>query len=351
MSKLYLENGYLNFDWIITQSVKKHCPFIFIVGGRGTGKTYGALKHCVENDRHFVFMRSLDKQIDLLYSPELMPFNAINEDLNVNIQPNKINKYVTGFYNSTLSDDGKYIPEGRPQCIALALSTISSLRGFDSSGYNDLLIYDEFIPEPQERRVKEAGKAFLNAIETIGRNREIQGKAPMQVLCLANANTISNDIFVTLKLVTKAESMMRSGQEISYLESRGIMLIMLRFSPISKFKAETSLYRMAEGTDFYDMALNNNFMCYEANAVKSEDLRQYTLLVSVGELHIYRHKSKARYYVSAHRSGTAPEYTSGNNGLRTFRANYRILWSYYCSGWITFETYTLQVLFEKYFHS
>ena len=37
---LYLPNGYVDIRWILAQGL----PFNFLVGGRGTGKTYGALK-------------------------------------------------------------------------------------------------------------------------------------------------------------------------------------------------------------------------------------------------------------------------------------------------------------------
>ena len=46
---LYLKSGYLNYSEVLDSGV----PFIFIVGGRGTGKTYGALKWVHENIEAF----------------------------------------------------------------------------------------------------------------------------------------------------------------------------------------------------------------------------------------------------------------------------------------------------------
>ena len=42
--ELYLDSGYLNAKWVIDLPY----PFVFCVGGRGTGKTYGALDTCVQ---------------------------------------------------------------------------------------------------------------------------------------------------------------------------------------------------------------------------------------------------------------------------------------------------------------
>ena len=51
--KLYQESGYVNIAGILSLDV----PFNFVVGGRGTGKTYTSLDYVVENDIKFMFMR------------------------------------------------------------------------------------------------------------------------------------------------------------------------------------------------------------------------------------------------------------------------------------------------------
>ena len=94
----------------------------------------------------------------------------------------------------------------------LALSTISNVRGFDATD-RDVLIYDEFIPERHERPIKDEATAFFNAIETIQRNRELEGKDPLTVLCLANANELANPLFIELKLVKRAMALIRKGIE------------------------------------------------------------------------------------------------------------------------------------------
>lgn len=54
MIKLYTDEGWPNFsedDGILSTGA----PIIFIWGGRGTGKTYGAIKHVHEKRKIFVF--------------------------------------------------------------------------------------------------------------------------------------------------------------------------------------------------------------------------------------------------------------------------------------------------------
>ena len=76
----YTDKGYINFDHIM----ENKAPFIFIVGGRGSGKTYGALKYALENNRVFFFMRRTQTQIDLIKNDAFSPFKAVDPSIMVN---------------------------------------------------------------------------------------------------------------------------------------------------------------------------------------------------------------------------------------------------------------------------
>ena len=65
--KLFLENGYLNIPWILSRGY----AFNIIVGGRGTGKTYGAIQHFVKEGIYTIYMRRTQTQADVSMSPEL----------------------------------------------------------------------------------------------------------------------------------------------------------------------------------------------------------------------------------------------------------------------------------------
>lgn len=335
---LYDENGYLDIKSILATDI----PYIFIVGGRGIGKTYGALKEAYENDIFFMYMRRTQSQVDLVNKKEFNPFRSYSEDTGVVIEPKTFTKYNSVFQEILDEETTRDIG------YTCALSTISNLRSFDASNV-DLLIYDEFIAEKHERPIKYEGNAFLNAIETIGRNRELKGKKPLQVLCLANAMDLANPIFLELGLVNVAMKMRQTGRTCQYDLKRGYMLINLDITPIGRKKQDTALYRLSSGdSEFARMALENDYSFEEIGDIRSRSLKEYTPLVSCGEICIYRHKSDRLYYVSAHKSGTPVEFTSGESDRVRFRKMYGYLIVAHIHNRVEFESYECQVLFERY---
>ena len=333
---IYLSSGYLDIEKILSYRQ----PFNFCVGGRATGKTYGSLLTAYNNRIRFILMRRTQTQCDLINKPEFNPYKAINQDIGSNITVKSVSKY-----NSKIIEE--FEESENILGYTCALSTISNMRGFDASDVQ-LLIYDEFIPEKHERPLKNEGSAFLNAYETINRNRELKGSDPVQVLCLANAFNIANPIFLELGLVGRCEKMKNSGQELYIDKDRGILIVMLYNSRISKAKADTALYRLSSGS-YSDMALSNDFIYNSTDNIKSLALKEYTLICTVGEISIYRHKSRRTYYVSEHRTGTAPQYKSDEVNLMRYRKNHgMLLYSAYMRNNITFENMLTKSLFELY---
>jgi hypothetical protein len=340
---IYDESGYIDIRKILSLKI----PFVFIVGGRGTGKTYGGLKVMIEDEKQFMYMRRTQTQADLINKPEFSPFKSLNEDFNWHIGTESLSKYNAGFYMME-EQDGKIVSHGTPIGYTCALSTISNLRGFDASDV-DVLIYDEFIPEKHERPIKGEGAAFFNAYETINRNRELKGKNPLQVLCFANANDLANPIFMELGLVCKAEQMKRKRQEISIDRERGILLIILDSSPISQKKKVTALYRLTKGTSFEHMSLGNDFSGDAPGRISSRPLAEYKPIVAIGEICIYEHKANSSYYISTHTSGTPPYYSMGDAEKARFRRVYQWVWDEYMENNIEFEEYLCEILLTKIF--
>lgn len=333
--KLYSENGYVNISEILSENL----PFNFIVGGRATGKTYTSLKTVVEENIVFMYMRRTQSQADLINKKEFSPFKTLNRDLGWNITTNQISKYNAGFYNGDADT---------PIGYTCALSTISNIRGFDAQEV-ELLIYDEFIPEKHERPIKNEGSAFLNAYETINRNRELKGLRPLQVICLANANDLSNPIFIELGLVRKAEQMKRRGQEISIDKNRGIGIFMLSESPISSAKKNTALYKLTSGSEFERMSIQNDFTERDYSNIVNRPLMEYRPIVTVGELCIYEHKSTRKLYVSTHKIGSPPTFSSGSCDLSRFSRSYSWIWFEYMANRVEFEEILCEILLTKYF--
>lgn len=338
--KLYQKSGYVNIRGILDLQL----PFNFCIGGRATGKTYTTLKTVKEDCIPFFFMRRTQAQADLINKPEFSPFKTVNKDNNWNIVSKPITKYNAAFYDMTEEAENGYEPIG----FSGALSTMSNVRGFDAQEI-ELLVYDEFIPERHERPIKNEGSALLNAYETINRNRELKGCKPLQMLCLANANDISNPIFLELGLVAIADRMRRNGQEVYINRERGIGIFMLSESPISGKKRETALYKLTRGSEFEQMSIDNNFVgCDYSNIVK-RPLIEYKPIVAVGEICIYSHKNNGKLYVSTHLTGSPKQYTSGESDTARFQRTYFWIWEEYMQNNIEFEEILCEILLTKYF--
>lgn len=329
----FLESGYADIESILSVNV----PFVFLIGGRGTGKTYGALKYCIEHNIKIMLMRRTQSQADLINRKEFSPFKAVASDMDVDISVESVNKYSSAFYKDDI-------------CFGYtcALSTISNLRGFDASDVK-LLIYDEFIPEKHERPIKNEGSALLNAYETINRNRELKGQDPLQLLALANANDIANPVFRELGLIDICDKMKQKQNPVYVNKQRGICIVMLDGSSISDQKQHTALYKLVDHGSFNEMSLGNNFAYNDDSNIKSCSINNYRIMAGVGDIYIYKHRSEKTYYISQHKAGSCDYYTAGDVDVERFLKKYgRVLYSAYMSRRIIFESMFDKSMFEWY---
>lgn len=335
--KIYGPEGYVNIKGILEEGY----PFNFLIGGRGTGKTYTTLKTAKEENRLFMLMRRTQSQADLISKPEFSVFKPLNNDLFWDVQVKSISKYNSMFYTVDAQENT------HPVGYTCALSTISNMRGFDASDIQ-LLIYDEFIPEKHERLLKNEADALFNAYETMNRNREIKGISPIQMVCLANANDITNPVFESLHLIRIADRMQKGNTDRWTDEKRGIQLIMLHRSPISRQKANTVLYNLTEGTDFATMAIDNDFNI-DRQHIKPRPLSEYIPVCMIGELCIYRHKSENRLYCSTHLAGVFNrKFSVSDSDKIHYQRTYRNHWSMYISRQVDFDDVLSEKLFVKY---
>ena len=336
--RIFRDDGYLDVE-----SIAGSATYIFMVLARGTGKTFGTLKYAIDSGQKFIYMRRTQTQADMIRTDEMSPFVSLYRELGDDylFRLKAVAKNVTGIYRVK----GE---ELELRGYIMALSTISNVRGFDTSDCS-LLIYDEFIGEKHEKPIRNEGMAFMNALETVGRNRELKGLPPLKVICMANSNDLASPLFIELGLVRHAEKMIRKGIEAMKIPDRDIMLIIAGHSPISAKKAQTSLYRMAGDSAFSQMAIENSFSLEFTEMVESRSLKEYKPLVQVGEICIYQHKSRLLYYVTDHISGHPDRYGSSEIDIRRFANNYYWLKISYFNRHIYFESFVLQVLFERYF--
>lgn len=341
--KIYQESGYLDYPRLIEMGY----PLTIIYGGRGTGKTYGALKYQIhDNPSQFFYMRRTGTQLKAIRKPELNPFGALNQDLGREITLKSTDDYLR------IQDEQDADLDGNPKLIgyAAALSTFANLRGFGAE-WVKRIIYDEFIPEKHEKRMKYEADALWNAWETINRNRELKGMEPAQLVLLSNSNELANPIFMDLQIVEIAQKLRLSGECVYQNRNRGLLLVDMIDSPISRQKADTAIYRaMGKRSEFATMALKNEFVYDDiSDSIRSRNLLQYNPIVRIGEITIYRHKSERGYYVSMHDSGAPDQFGPGETDKKRFVRKYWMIWNRYLDGRVGFESYTVQALFESYY--
>lgn len=333
MGRLYDHNGWVNWDYLMDQEES----FLSVVGARGTGKTYGLFKWLILNRKKFIYLRRLKSQLDECRKDAGNPFKKLNTDLGIDIRPFPLAGSVAFRYDNK---DGDIV------AVGVALSVVANIRGVDYSDY-DFIVFDEFIASDGERPIKNEFSAFLNFYETVNRNRELENRPAVRAVMLGNANKISNPYFSGWHVMKRVLRMIAGDQMVWRSDDHTRMLVLLLHSPISDRKADTVLYKNASG-DFIQMALDNAFRTDET-VIKSEPLREFIHIVSVGEIGIYRHKSDRRYYVSATTYKT-PYYDAFGIGLKMFQQDYYMFRIYYMvSKLFTFESFELELLFRELF--
>ena len=342
---IFTKDGWLN----VPELIKVGMPFIFCTGARGVGKTYGTLDYFRGIESQYIYMRRTMTELDVIIDNEaLNPFAQLNADQNINIGFVRNSKYTALITNREKGENDKLIPCGRPLGLAMALSAVAKMRGFSGIDY-DCLFYDEFIPESHVQKIRNESDAFLNAYETINRNRELFGRKPLQVICMSNSNKLDNALYFGLNLVSKVDEMKRKHKTTSIIRSRGILLVNIEKSPISERKRNTALYRLSEGTSFAEMALDNVYIGEDdATPVVHHNLQEFTPWVAIGELCIYRHKSKMLYYVTTHVSGSPPTYTSAETDCKRFRNAYGIIWSHHMARRVDYDSRICEILLRHY---
>lgn len=347
----YLPSGYIDMSGIIDEP---DLPFKFLWGGRGTGKTFGALEKAKRiheaTGNTFIYLRRTEIQLKEVMKPGNNPFKELNSIYGWNIQPMKQKDYGLCFFDCEEDENGKLkIKNQKPYGYLMALSTVGNIRGLSYSDVS-LIIYDEFMKMPTERTMKNEGFAFADLYESVNRNREMAGKEPLQVICLSNANDLANDIFVYYHLVDRVEFMIKNNK-MQYLDyGRGFALLRFDDSEISKKKQKTALYKFTgENSSYNKFAISNTFKETEIPTIKAQPLNEYKPIVFIHGICIYEHKSEQKYYCTFHKSGSPECYDDSEIDNKRFVRKYIYLWESHLNESVFFETYEIYRIFEKIF--
>lgn len=254
--------------------------FIYLIGARGIGKTYSALKYGLNHK--FMFLRRTQTEVEKVTLDYTQPYKKLNDNGECNVSINYISKLGFG----TFANEDKQIG------YIASLSTFSGLRGIDFSDV-EVIVFDEFIPEPNKPFLKGEYTLFKNVYETINRNRELEGKKAVKCLLMSNATTMRSPILIGDDLVVELQEMILN--DISYREVDNKLLAMPIMDKFVKLKGQTELYKYDKG-EFSKHALLNEFTNDSFFHVERKNLKEFTPFVSIDDIYIYRHKSNSTMY-------------------------------------------------------
>ena len=228
----------------------------FIIGERGCGKSYGAVKHVInrylKTGEEFIYLRRYKTE---LKSSVPKFFDAINAN-------NEFENKLTVKNNTFYCDD-------KPCGYAVCLSTSNILK---STSYAKVktIIFDEFILDKGcYHYLQNEVIQMLDIIETIGRLRDIK------VFFLGNAISITNPYFTYFKLSLPYNS------DIKTFKNGLILVNYIKNEPYREVKKASNFGKLIEGTTYGSYAIDNEFLRDSKAFVKkkTEKARFFFILV------------------------------------------------------------------------
>ena len=282
-----------SYYYNIKDTIKKYpdCWCYIIVGGRNTGKTYSTLKATIDDNFKFIFVKRTDIDVDTLCSEgsankkrlieleyDLSPFADLNDDLGLNVRARKIVKGLGGFWDF---DEENEPIDTKPRGYIFSLNKVGKYKGFGGLRECKWLIFDEFIAQPWERVSREEGNQLMELYKTVSRDRQHRGQPALKLICLANANDISNPIFNTLEITDDVSNMIFEG--IHQYETRGICIELVEDNPdFYEKEKETEIYKAMHDTVWGRMAFDNEFSRNDFTPIKKHfNLKNATPVFSV----------------------------------------------------------------------
>lgn len=339
---IYTKDGWLDIPHINEVADRNGINFIFIIGKRQVGKTYGVLKFMLDSNKSFMFSRRTATELDMLEHNVNSPFEAIAPNMT---RFRKEGKYTAQMEMLETSEEGD---NWKSFGLASALSTIGNIRGFNGKPYTDWVI-DEAIPEVQLFKIRNEKDTFLNAHVTINGNRELEGKPCLRTWLLANSNSLESGILEALNITRVVEKMSLAGVEDRILKDRGIMILMPESKAVIEKRKKTGLMRaISHDSQFARMAFENEFAYNDYSDVRSLPIQNYLPLVSIGEMVINLHKNdKTLYITDTLRARARHIYQDNEAGRRKFNVEFSDVRSAYIQGRVIFNNQKIKNYFKN----
>lgn len=334
--KIDYDSYYFDVAPFIEAAKALGCWVVVIVGARDRGKTYSTLKYTYENNEQIIFLKrqvgdiSLlclnaknverkrikaarakdDEDIDLEEFDEdddFSPYADLNEDLGINVQPKMLDKEqgIATFYDRDIDTWKAKKKVG----IALAVKSIAKYKGFGGLRKCKYLVFDEFIPAPWERGIsKLEGESVVDLYSTISRDREQRGQEALLMICLANANDLSNQMFNTLEITDDVVDMINHGEDIRVIGRKLVVLVDDSKLQVAKDEKKTLIYQDMKDTMWGRVSFNNEFARNDISCIGFTSIKKMICRCSVTYKNEtwYVYQKDEKFYVCASRSNKIP---------------------------------------------
>ena len=260
----------------INKTLTYNCLFNFIIGSRGSGKTYGAKKRAIklflEKGYQFVYLRRYKEELDETAE------SYFNDIILNNEFPDAVIEYRAGqyFVNDQLAG------------YAMALTKAKDYKSI-SYPLVYFIIFDEFLIEDNgySRYLKNEVKQFLNFYMSIDRYRGCI------VFFLANSVTMVNPYTMYFNLsLPYGSNIVRKGD---------VLLQLVQDEEFIKERKETRFGKLIAGTDFEQYAIENKFVQDSKTFLmrKTEKAQYYFTFIYKGEKYgIWVDYQEGKFFVS-----------------------------------------------------
>lgn len=344
-----IHGKFVEVEPVILKYLPKGVNFYYFCGGRGIGKTYGALdmlNHIAKGElvlnpeigqNKFLYLRRTSVEADSCTNDVGNCFKKYNVDEGT--------EYY-GEYSKSMGFGEFYDGNGNQVGYSSGLSTFSNLRGIDFSDVV-FILFDECVSEKQKgSKIAREGTLMMNMYETINRNRGILGQPEVVVCMLSNAINLGSDLLSELNFTPILNDMILKGQQRYTSYERGLHIEKYVNHVVSTEKENTALYKFAKGTGFEEEALSGNFVNNDMELVRKVPLTEYECLLSLENLYVYKHKSQELYHVST--TPSTPKYVFHVYEREKFREVF--YWKYkllVVDRKCTYDNYQTRVVFES----
>lgn len=279
-----LKSIYYNYDKISGYS---NAAFFFIITERGLGKTYGALVKAIKNylkkGEWFIYLRRYKSEL-IKAVPHLFDAIVLNNefpDYNFYTEANKF------FIQAKEEENEKGTKIQFGEAVALSTANILKSTNFSQVG---MIIFDEFLLATGVfHYLRNEVETLLDAVETIGRLRDVK------VFFLGNMISLTNPYFAYFDLTLPYES------EFKTFKDGLIVVHYARNSAYREVKKKTKFGRLIDGTHYASYAIENNALLDNANFIGKKDgnSKNFSVIKLHGKKYgVWRSRLDGRFYIS-----------------------------------------------------